>query len=150
MGRFLTSLGKDRRGATVVEFALASVLLALMLAGMVDLGLGLYSQSRVDAAAQMGVRYAQANGFDQQGVSQAIVSGSNVSGLAADPAPSSFCGCFSSGRISEVACTADCSQSRPAGRYVRASARATYQPFLAPPGFPSSYTLTSTAVARVQ
>lgn len=148
--RSLLTMGADCSGATVVEFALASVLLSLMLAGLVDLGLGLYSQSRVDAAAQAGLRYAQAHGYDQQGITQAIQSGSSLNGVTANPAPQSFCGCISNGQIAVVSCSADCESGRQAGRYVRSSAQATYQPFMRVPGLPTSYNLTASTAARVQ
>lgn len=150
MRRQLSSIGRDGRGAAVVEFALASLLLAFMLGGLIALALGIQSQSRVQDSAQAGIRYAQKNGYDQAGISHAIETGSSLSGVTADPAPESFCGCFVNSRLSVTSCTSTCNQGQPAGRYVRASARATYTPFLTVPGLPSSYTLTGTAVARVQ
>lgn len=150
MKYLLHSLGRDLRGSAAVEFALSAIVLSFMMTGLIALGIGLYSQSRVDAAAQAGIRHAQANGFDQESIARAVQNGSNMAGITANPAPQTFCGCMPSGRLQVVACTANCNQGRPAGRYVRVSAQATYQPFITGPGFASSYTLSSVAVARIQ
>jgi Flp pilus assembly protein TadG len=57
----LRRLGRDRRGASAVEFALIGPVFCLVFAGAVDIGGALFTKMKLDAAVAAGVNYAQVN-----------------------------------------------------------------------------------------
>lgn len=53
---FLASIWRDRRGATLIEFAMIAPVLLLMLLGMFDMGYNYYIQSQLQGAVQKAAR----------------------------------------------------------------------------------------------
>ncbi|HEY4188817.1 MAG TPA: TadE family protein [Candidatus Limnocylindrales bacterium] len=90
-------LGRGRRGQSLVEFTLVLPLFLLLVAGMVDFGIGLYSNITVINAAREGARYSVTAPGDAAAVEarvRAMASGLNDSDMHVtttcqrpDPAP---------------------------------------------------------------
>lgn len=60
------------RGQGVVEFALVSLLLMTMVAGVVDLGRGVYARTTLSNAVREGARYGATNPIDRTGMIAAM------------------------------------------------------------------------------
>ena len=142
---------KDQGGAAIVEFAIAAPILAMFAVGLAEFGMGYYARAQVAAAAQTGLRYAYANGFNSTNISSAVTGSSSQLTISANPAPSQFCGCVVSNVVVASACTGtnSCSNGDKPRTYVSVSASATYTPAVTLPGMPSSYALSSTAQGRL-
>lgn len=54
--------GKNRRGAAFVEFSLVFLLFLLMIAGLLELGRGVWAFTTIAHATRQGVRFAEARG----------------------------------------------------------------------------------------
>lgn len=147
----LISKLKDQGGAAIVEFAIAAPVLALLVVGVAEFALGYYAKAQVTAAAQTGLRYAYANGFNSSNISSAVTNSTTQLTVSASPAPTQFCGCIVSNAVVAATCTTtnSCSNGDKPRTYVRVSASATYTPMIRIPGTRSTYTLTSTAQGRL-
>jgi Flp pilus assembly protein TadG len=142
----------DRRGVAAMELALIFPVLVVMAFGVIDYSSGVLAQMQVQNAAQRGLQYALTRGFDTSVISTVISYNNSPAGISATPAPSQFCGCpDSQGKgISSAACSTVCADGSTAGTYVSVSAAATYVPYVALPFVPASFSLQSTAIARIQ
>ncbi len=62
--RTLTSKGarQNRRGATLIEFSLVFLLFLLVIAGLVEIGRGVWAFTTIAHATRQGVRFAQIRG----------------------------------------------------------------------------------------
>jgi Flp pilus assembly protein TadG len=142
---------KDQRGAAFVEFALATPVLVLLAVGLAEFGLGYFAKAQVAAAAQTGLRYAYAKGFNSTNISSAVTGSSSKLTISANPAPSQFCGCVVSNAVVSSSCTGtnSCANGDKPRTYVSVSASATYTPLMTLPGMPASYAITSTAQGRL-
>src|SRR5229473_5057289 len=128
--RFLARVASNTSGAVAVEFGFIVPVLALMVVSVIDIGLGVYRKMQVEDAAQAGVQYAIAHGFDANAISNAVTSATNSSAITASPAPVQFCGCATGSGISTVSCGTTCSGGAVAGTYTVVSAQATYSSLL--------------------
>ena len=81
------ALLRRRGGNTAIEFAMIAPILAGMLVGMTDLGVGIYENMEVRNAAQAGAQYAIAKGWDSTAIQNAVTGSSSMSGISASPAP---------------------------------------------------------------
>lgn len=81
--RRFAALVRDQRGATAVEFALISPILALLLAGAVDLGGELYAKFQLDTAVNAAAGYAMANAASVNSTSGAALA-STMAALVAN------------------------------------------------------------------
>jgi Flp pilus assembly protein TadG len=66
--RWLQPTGRPRTGATLVEFAVVSPVLFLLLLGLVIGGLGIFRYQEVAWLAREGARYASVRGYQYQQV----------------------------------------------------------------------------------
>lgn len=137
-------------GLAAIEFAFLAPILLMLTVCTVDLGIAYYDAMQVENAAQAGSEYAAVHGYKIASISQAITSTSNLSGLAASPAPTEFCGCPSGSGLTTATCGSTCSDSSLAGTYVTVSATATYTTLIHYPMLPASFTFVNSAVARIQ
>src|SRR4051812_35451157 len=127
----------DRKGASMVEFALIAPVLISLLGGAVDLGSAIEHSIRVESAARAAAQYITrmpTDGTGAQTAGSAVVSGlagASVTVAAMD------CRCPPTGAATGgavVACTASCASGMQ--QYVTVSASAPFTPI-----FPASYLL---------
>lgn len=148
-------LGSDQDGATLVEFAFAAPLLAMLLIGMIDLSMYISARLAVERAARAGAEYATINGYNSTGVSDAVVNATTVhasylSAIAASPAPQTMCACPDPvAGLSVKVCGSQCSPGLVAGTYVKASASATFTPLFPWPGMASAQQLSANSIVRI-
>jgi Flp pilus assembly protein TadG len=148
----LAALFRNRRGATIVEFAVILPMLMTAVAGLCDFGLAAYASIQVQQAVQLGAQYALEKGWDQNGIATAVVqSGSALGGsIVATPAPTKTCGCPSSSGVTAADCTSGTCGVDTVYTYVTVSAQLTYNTILPWPGVPNSYTFSAQSMVRIQ
>jgi len=173
-----------RRGNAAIETALMAPFLLLLMVGIADFGSATYADMEIQDAAQAGAQYALENGAGGlnattvTNVESAVTSATTLSGVAANPTPTVYCGCASGNTITaagcpsnttgsapscavsssctgscSVACSATCGTSPstyPSGLFISVSARGTYNTILPYPGIASSFTFTRQAVVRLK
>jgi Flp pilus assembly protein TadG len=147
--RFISRAVGDVRGVAAIELAIIAPILAVMIVGTVDLGLGIYCKMRVQNAAQAGAEYAALNGFNSNGISDAVLSATTSPGLVASPAPSQFCGCATNAGITTAACGSTCPGGSAPGSYAKVSAQNSYTTLLPYPLLPRSFTFTAQATVKI-
>ncbi len=81
MLKTLVRLRRDDRGANVVELALVSVLLLIMLAGAVDFGNAFYHYVVISNASREAARWASHFPWDQEGIEDAAIREAAGSGV---------------------------------------------------------------------
>jgi len=147
---------KADSGIAAIEFAILGAVLSLIVVAIGDLGMGFYSYMEVQTSAQSGAQYAAVHGFNSTAISTAVTSATSVSGIAASPAPTQFCGCPSQDpmthqwSVASATCGTKCIDNSAVGTYVTASAQRTYTTLISYPGFPASYNQTATSTVRIQ
>jgi len=137
-------------GVASVELAIIAPILAVALVCTVDLGLGIYRNMQVEAAAQAGTQYVITHGFSANAITTAVAGATPLTTISATPAPAQFCGCATSGGIASSTCGAPCPGGSNPGTYVTVSARASYTPLLPYPMFPATFVLSSQSTVRTQ
>lgn len=145
-----TTMAHRRRGTAAIEFALAAPVLVLLLAGVVELGFGIYQAMQVQNAAEAGALYAAENGWDPAGISAAVLNATGATGITASPAPQQFCGCPAANGIVVAACGATCAGGDPAGSYIQVNASAARVSILPDADFSLPATFTGQATIRSQ
>ena len=147
---FFAHAATNTSGAVGVEFGFMVPVFALMVVSVIDIGLGVYRKMQVEDAAQAGVQYAIAHGFDTHAISSAVTSATNSSAITALPSPVTFCGCATGSGISSVDCGTTCPGGALAATYTTVSAQATYSTILNYQVVPYTYTYTTQSTARLQ
>ena len=151
--RYLARLAAARQGVSTIEFAVVAPVIALLVIGMIDFGMGLWEEMQVSNAAQAGAAYASINSWNAT-VSQietAVTSATSLSGLSPSPAPSTVCGCPTStgSALTQVTCGTTCADGSVAGHYWIINAEASYSTILPYPGLSNPMTLSATTYARL-
>ena len=82
MLKMLKPIRSDERGANLVEMALVTVLLLMLLAGVVDIGRLFNSWIVITNASREGARYAARFPSDEGGIEQAAIREATDSGVA--------------------------------------------------------------------
>jgi Flp pilus assembly pilin Flp len=82
MLKMLKPIRRDERGANLVEMALVTVLLLMLLAGVVDIGRLFNSWIVITNASREGARYAARFPFDEDGIEQAAIQEATDSGVS--------------------------------------------------------------------
>ncbi|MFB9269234.1 TadE/TadG family type IV pilus assembly protein [Bradyrhizobium erythrophlei] len=141
---------RDARGAAAIEFGVLVPVLALMVVSVTDIGLAIYRKMQVENAAQAGVEYAIAHGFDTNAISAAVVSATNSNAISASPAPVKYCGCATTSGVSSMTCGATCPGGGSAGTYTTVSAQATYWTIINYQVVPTSYGYSTQSTVRLQ
>lgn len=149
---FARLLGEDR-GVSAIEFAFVAPVIAILIIGIIDFGMGLWREMEVANAAGAGAAYAAAKGWNSTtgGIDSAVTSATSLAPVTVALNDwSNWCGCPSTGSgVTSATCGADCSDGSLAGHYVIVSASAQYSTILPWPGISSPMTLSSTAYARL-
>jgi Flp pilus assembly protein TadG len=81
MLKTLVRMRRDDRGANVVELALVSVLLLIMLAGAVDFGNAFYHYVVISNASREAARWASHFPWDEEGIQDAAIREAAGSGV---------------------------------------------------------------------
>jgi Flp pilus assembly pilin Flp len=156
MGRLrpCARLLREERGVSAIEFALIAPVIAILIIGIIDFGMGLWRQMQVANAAEAGAAYAAAKGWNSTtgGIENAVTSATNFSAITASPAPTwpPWCGCpNTSSGVTSATCGSNCGDGSLAGHYVTVQAQASYSTILPWPGISSPITLSSSAYARL-
>ncbi len=138
------------RGSAVLEFALSSTVLFMLFAGMADLTRMFYYARIVTNAARAGVQYGMYNATHNTDTTDmqtyALADANNLSGLTANA--TYYCTCPST--TGTVTCGSTCTGGTTARMYDSVT---TSYPFAATviwPMLPTSFTISYTAVMRVQ
>ncbi len=147
----LTRMGRSDRGSSLVEMALLTPLLVLLVFGAGDFGRVMYYAITMGQAARAGAAYgSQSTGYatDTNGIRLATEEEAQNLG-AITVTPQLVCEC-PSGTV--VACTtASCATYGAPLAFVQVTATTTFTPLSALyPGIPNSTTLTRVAKVRVQ
>jgi Flp pilus assembly protein TadG len=152
--RRLVRMMRDSEGASAIEFGFLAPILALLVMGIVDFGMGIWEDMKVANAAEAGAAYASVNGWNATAtqIQSAVTNATSLSAISASPAPSIMsCGCpnANSTAITSATCGTACSDGSQAGHYWVVNAQASYSMFLHYPGVTNPMTLSATAYARL-
>jgi Flp pilus assembly protein TadG len=162
---FALRLGRDRAGAAAVEMGLVAPMLLGVLVPVADLGMGAYAKMRVQDAAAAGAQAALTNGFSTSTITSAAQAATSLgSNVTMSATPAEVCYCTNASKLAPPPgdetppappCTVGaCADGSTPGTFVTVATTYTYTPWVAfsVPGLsiPSSYTLTGSAVARIQ
>ncbi|WP_164549761.1 TadE/TadG family type IV pilus assembly protein [Altericroceibacterium xinjiangense] len=146
--RLAVRLRADRSGVAAVELALLLPFLVLLLAGLIDYSRLIVTGMQVRSAAQAGADYALLHGWDQDGITQSVMSATTLE-VTANPAPQRLQGCVSGTSIIPTT-EPTCPSGAQPGEYVTASATAPFSPLMPWPGLTLSSSLSADAMARVR
>ena len=147
--RFFTRAARNTSGAAAIEFGIIVPILSLMVIAIADIGFGVYRKMQVEDAAQAGAEWAIRNGFDSNGISNAVTSATSAS-IAASPAPQQFCGCATGASVNSATCGTPCPGGAMAGTYATVSAQLTYNTTLNYVVVPSNYNFSAQSTVRLQ
>lgn len=147
--RFFNRAARNTSGAAAIEFGVVVPLLVLMVTATIDIGFGVYRKIQLEGAAQAGAEWAIRNGFDANGISNAVTSATKAS-ITASPSPVQFCGCATGSSVNPVACGTPCSGGALAGTYATVSAQLTYNTTLNYSVVPSTYNFGAQSTVRLQ
>jgi len=135
-------------GQSLLEFALVTPVVLLLLVGAIEIGRLAYLSILVHNAAHAGVQYGAqslATASNNSGMQNAALNdGQNISGLTANA--SHYCTC-ADGSSSSCQAT-DCAGSHRLV-YVQVDTTGRFQSLFSYPGLPPSYTVNGQAVMRV-
>jgi Flp pilus assembly protein TadG len=140
-------------GGSLVELALVTPVLFLLLAGGVDFARAYYLGMEVSGAAQAGATYGCTNRTDTTGITAvAKAAAPDVASANLSVSPSWGCEC-SNATVGSTNSSASCSSTPScSGNTVvyweKVTASTTYSPVFPWPGVPSSMTFSQTAVMR--
>jgi Flp pilus assembly protein TadG len=149
-GQDIRAFAAARDGVAAIEFAILGTVLALILVCTLDLGLGIYEQMQVQAAAQAGAQYAAEHGFDANRITTIVQTAASGLTVDASPSPSEGCGCPDASGVVPADCGTACADGNTAGVYVTVSAAATYATIIPYPILPNRYALASQSKVRIQ
>lgn len=138
----------------MVEFAIVTPLLMLLIVGIIDLGRFAYYSILVGNAAHAGASYGSqdlATANDTTGMKNAtLADGQNISGLQASPAPTTFSVCWNGTTATSTSAAVCTTAGYHAVRYVQVNATGSFSPLVRYPGLPTAMNLTRTAIMRVE
>ena len=149
----LRRLWRDRRGIAMVEFGLVSGILCTMALGVVDFGVGLWSQMELQNAVDAGAQYVMWYQWNQSGITSAVQNATKMSlgGSSGNTVSvTQACACpDSTGGIIAATCGTSCSQGgATASNYITITANYSYSTIFTWPGISNPMTLSATAVVQ--
>lgn len=143
-----TRIRDDRRGVTAIEFAMIAPILIALMISIVDLGVGMYTDTQLANAAQAGATYAMQKGYDAGVITTVTQASTRLTGVSV--AVSQYCGCPSNTGVVTATCGSSCSGGLTAGTFAQVVATKDYSPLLSYPALPGTFHLSETAMARTQ
>ncbi|MBI0539262.1 pilus assembly protein [Roseomonas sp. KE2513] len=93
MRRIVNCLLRSRSGVSALEFGLIAPVLALLVAGGIDVGNAMQQTLRLEAAARAGAQYAFSRPDDSDGISAAVRTNLQGWGDINIPSPAKVCRC---------------------------------------------------------
>ena len=148
----VTFFRKRRRreaGSAAIEFGLLAPFLVLLVVGTVEIGSSVYQAMQAQNAAEAGAVYASKYGFDTAGIANSVINATGAASIAANPAPTSFCGCPTAAGISEMDCSSACAEGGAPGQYLRINAQITHAPLVSLSGLVTPVTISGQAIVRI-
>jgi len=155
-----TRLGRDQRGAALVELAVVAPILAVLVVGVIDFGRVFNSAMVVTAAARAGAlygAYSVPHAFDTANITTAVNTVLSSNNMTSGPAPTIavLCDCATSAGVFTATtpantCTATCGVGSHMVTRVSVSVTRTFTMGASYAVFPTSMTLTRTSIQRVQ
>jgi Flp pilus assembly protein TadG len=144
-------VGSRESGQSLVEMALLTPVLLLLLVGIIEVGRFAYYSIEVANAARAAVQYGAqslAASKDIPGIQQAALrDASDVSGMTFNPPPTNLCACSESSSV-YVGCPAlSCAGHQVV--FVQVDTTATITPLFRYPGLPTTFTARGHAIMRV-
>ncbi len=128
--RLVVGLGRRRRGAAAVEFALMMPVILLALAGVTDFGRLVFDKMELVSAVRSGAQYALAYDNDTTAVRQAVVDATNLGLALTDVTATQSCECPDG---SPVICGEDCDPVTDVNRYfMTITAQQSFSPLFVP------------------
>jgi Flp pilus assembly protein TadG len=128
--RILAPLGRDERGTSVIELAIAAPILAAFLVGMVDLSRAYSAKLQLEQAAQRSIEYVQRNGFvvgQEDLVRDEAASAANVAASAVTL--TTWAECRSGATVTTAAFNDACTGADSYARYVSIDVQKSHTPF---------------------
>jgi Flp pilus assembly protein TadG len=138
---------RGEAGSAAIEFGLFLPLFVILLTGVVEIGFAMFGSLQVYNAVEAGTLYAAKNGWNASGISSAVVNASGITGIAASPAPTQFCGCPALAGIAVATCGTTCAGGAAVSQYIRINATLTRTTILTS-GFGLPATLTAQSIVR--
>lgn len=146
--RSARNFGRDKAGASAVEFALILPIAVALLIGTIDLGRMTWTKMEVQAAARAGANYALVNaskGFDAAKTASAVTSATGLAvTLPQQPVKEFGCPDAAIGVITVANGTTPCSSGETPGSYVTVQASTDFTPI-----WFSAVTLSAIAKVRI-
>ncbi len=140
-------ISRSRRGVAALEFGLATPLLVMLLAGIVEIGFSLFQAIQISAAAEAGVMYAIQAGKDQAGTVAATQNATSLSNVSVNV--TFTCGCSSATGITYTSdCVSNCPGGYLVGSYIVVKASAARQSIIGASWLPLPSTLSAQGIFR--
>ena len=152
---FLKPFASNESGQSIVELAIVSPLLIMLMVGAVDVGTFMYGGIEVGNGARAGVHYGSQSiqtAADVAGIgSAASADAQQISGFKVTNA-ATYCVCDSNQGV-----TVSCTQTSPVlcpspdrrDIFLKVTAATAFTPLLHYPGLPSKLTITRTAIQQI-
>lgn len=143
----LRALGACASGAALVETAAAAPFITLLLAGIYDLGTGMFRSMALEGAARAGAEYYVRHPNDLSGAQTAVRTASGMAASTLNVSVSLLCECPNGTSIS---CTSGtCATPGPLTRFVSVQVTQAFASLLPYPGFLRPTQLTGNIVMRL-
>jgi len=143
----------DATGASLVEFALVSPVIVLLMAGVVDVGRYIWDGMLAANAARAGAVYgAQSIGTagDSTGIKAAAVADAPQAIASPDVTPTGWCSCDSSPGVSANCADLNaCPSPDHKDIYVKVTVTKTFNPLIHWPAVPTSITISKTNIEQL-
>jgi Flp pilus assembly protein TadG len=148
----LRGILRSQSGQSLVELALLTPILLLLVIGTVDMGRYAYISIQVGNAARAGAAYGAQSPITaipgNSGISTAAKNDAeNIPGLAITS--TNVCECDTGGTITSIACTSSCTTGQHEVTSVVVTASGSFSSLFNWPGIPSKLTISSTAKMRI-
>jgi Flp pilus assembly protein TadG len=148
----LRILGKDNHGASLIELALVTPMLVLLVFGAIDLGRGYYVYLELVNAAHAGAEYGSLHPSDTANIIKAATKSNEMNVSFATPLVTYGYECSDgssyTASATSLACTATATRDSKAVHRVQVNTSAVYTTFLPWSGIPSTFTLYGSATIR--
>ncbi len=148
-------LARSAHGSVVVEIALLTPVLLLMLIAAVDFGSFIYQKMQLQSAARAGAQFAiqsDATITDTTGIENAVRTASELDFGGVTITTTEFCGCSDgseSAPDTTTGCSGTCTGGEFPGLFVRVVVTGDFTPLFPYPGIPNPVSLEAETSLRV-